>query len=317
VELLVVIAIIGVLTAITIPAVVASVDKARQAQCKFNLKGLAFGVESYYSAKHVMPPLRKQMTTPKGELYSGWVHELMPHLDNDPLATAIRQSYSMGDPQGTALQTSMNLLTCPSDGSENSSDTGSLSYAVNSGRRNNYLGNGIPDRSANGVFMDQITSLGAAKFKPQTLLGSIPDGASNTLLILETLDADVWWKLSELNLTTATAGPNELQNGVIWIPNDVVGKNSRYIDHPDAGKMLYNGVADQGAHPSSNHIQCFHVAFCGGEVRAMRSDLDYKLYAQLMTSDGSQAYDPGITPPANGPVPQPSWQSKPVNEGAY
>jgi prepilin-type processing-associated H-X9-DG protein len=45
------------------------------------------------------------------------------------------------------------------------------------------------------------------------------------------------------------------------------------------------------ARPSSYHPGGVNAAFCGGEILFLREDIDYKVYKQLMTSDGKHSDD--------------------------
>ena len=51
------------------------------------------------------------------------------------------------------------------------------------------------------------------------------------------------------------------------------------------------------ARPSSKHPGGFVTTFCGGNVRFLSEDIEYRVYALLMTSNGSGAKVPGTSTP--------------------
>src|SRR5204863_7889058 len=47
------------------------------------------------------------------------------------------------------------------------------------------------------------------------------------------------------------------------------------------------------ARPSSKHPKVVNVAFCDGHMRPLRDTIDYIVYAQLLSPNGSKAMYPG------------------------
>jgi prepilin-type N-terminal cleavage/methylation domain-containing protein len=102
VELLVVIAIIGVMVAMTIPAVQASRESGRRNLCRNNIAQLLLAMQSYESAFEVFPP---GVTNPDGPirsepkgLHQGWIIRLLPHLDEQVAFGMVDLSASVYDP---------------------------------------------------------------------------------------------------------------------------------------------------------------------------------------------------------------------------
>jgi hypothetical protein len=89
---------------------------------------------------------------------------------------------------------------------------------------------------------------------------------------------------------------------------------------PPAGQLRINEGIDQGpassptdyrfARPSSKHPGGFVAAFCDKSTRFIREDIDYWVYAQLLSSNG-----PGTRSPQGAAVP-PAFQQV-LTEGSY
>jgi prepilin-type N-terminal cleavage/methylation domain-containing protein/prepilin-type processing-associated H-X9-DG protein len=118
VELLVVIAIIGILTAMTLPAIQASRETARRSQCLRNLSRLSVAIQSYEMAHEVFPPgvIDKQgpiHTVAKGD-HRSWIVHLLPYLEETNAYRHIDQTVGVYDPKNEAVRSlSIAVLECP------------------------------------------------------------------------------------------------------------------------------------------------------------------------------------------------------------
>jgi prepilin-type N-terminal cleavage/methylation domain-containing protein/prepilin-type processing-associated H-X9-DG protein len=95
VELLVVIAIIGILVALLLPAVQAARESARRTTCMSNLKQIALALLNYESAKGQFPLgsyTAVQEDHPAEEDGLGWVTQILPQLEEQPLYDAIKNN---------------------------------------------------------------------------------------------------------------------------------------------------------------------------------------------------------------------------------
>jgi prepilin-type N-terminal cleavage/methylation domain-containing protein/prepilin-type processing-associated H-X9-DG protein len=195
IELLVCIGILGVLVALLLPAVAASREAARRAQCQSHLHQLGLALHSYIASNNCLPLVTTNNMYPNGSTYGGLysIHSrLLPDLGQAPLYNAINfltgtwppDTFLVGNSSlesqlnasnATVYETSVNLFLCPSDGGP-FTETG-----------NNYRGNtGVgpfmspwaetPD-SGNGLFPE----LG-----PITM-AQVPDGLSHTVALSERL----------------------------------------------------------------------------------------------------------------------------------
>lgn len=147
VELLVVIAIIGVLVSLLLPAVQAAREAARRISCSNNLKNIGLAVLTHHDAMQHFPlnyggpwPNESPQSDPQSAV--GWIIEILPQLEQQPLHEQFkhggayegqfradlapnRSQANLGlfsTKNGIALpelmQTQLDILKCPSDGSE-------------------------------------------------------------------------------------------------------------------------------------------------------------------------------------------------------
>jgi prepilin-type N-terminal cleavage/methylation domain-containing protein/prepilin-type processing-associated H-X9-DG protein len=294
VELLVVIAIIGILVSLVLAAVQASRVRARQLLCGHNLRQCALAVTSHNGAKGFLPPSRS-IHSPTGTVLN-WVYPVMPYMEERALHDAIVGNPNAftgnpGDPLTVPAQ--IEILMCPGTGSFEVRDF-PLSYLVNGGRANRTSDNF--DWIENGVFVDKGVSPHAGTLQHSLGTVSEHDGASNTIMMSENVNAQRW-----------TVAPAEQHSQILWFPEDpnsfagFVGLNR--------DRKITSTVFDTNiryARPASNHPGGFQVAMCDGSVRFMNETTNYRVYAVLMTSWGARANDPGNTTFTGT---DPSWQS--------
>ena len=169
----------------------------------------------------------------------------------------------------------MEVFLCPSD-VQTGSSAGAISYGYNAGRIDegtppDYKENGIGHTLTSGV---TLTLDFVAK----------NDGTSLTILLGENADSvspGVW-----TDVTAAEAN----QSVILWEPAeaDVIAADKQ---------------------PSSKHPQGGNFAFCDGSVRFVADDIDYDVYARLMTPDGAGAALVNDSPPV--------WIDDPLSEGDF
>jgi len=151
-------------------------------------------------------------------------------------------------------------------------------------------------------------------------LGKIPDGASNTLMLSENtaafqytyrdngtatrivtndaanqyarpVDAEcatgmVW----DASATAPPSSPAEKINGTDRISTtQPFPEPKKFAFQIGAQLTLGSPQAYYYARPSSFHPGGVNAAFCGGQILFLREDIDYKVYEQLMTSDGKHS----------------------------
>jgi prepilin-type N-terminal cleavage/methylation domain-containing protein len=120
VELLVVIAIIGVLMAMTIPAVQSSREMGRRAICQMHLGQIMLALQNYENAFEALPagvinpdgPIRNEAVG----LHQGWLIQMLPYLDEAVAYGMIDFSQSVYAPANAKVRAlSPAVFLCPSD----------------------------------------------------------------------------------------------------------------------------------------------------------------------------------------------------------
>ncbi len=173
IEMVVVIAIIGLLLALTLPAVQSAREAARRGQCAANLRQIGAAMHSYYSIHIMFPP--SQLLT--GRDWSGNEMSehtfILPQLEQQPLFSSINMAfnsleadYAPSLENHTARNTRLAIFLCPSDGE---------SYHLNSYRFNRGRLVAANNRSFDGPFSIFVRPSEA----------SITDGLSNTAFVSE------------------------------------------------------------------------------------------------------------------------------------
>ena len=315
VELLVVIAIIGTLVGLLIPAVQAARERARQAQCTARMGSLAFAMQSYASkGKQTFPGWASETSvigsSGNGKLAITWAASLLPLLDEDTAWNQLRS----GD-MDIFAPPRVDDFMCPSDANSNPT-LGTLTYSINSGMPDPLkapLPNHFPtsDLKANGICHDLRTGRKGPTIRKGTK--DINDGENSTLLIVENVQKDprannfvgTWLgPLQEkpLNPPTATDMTNfnpEQRFGCVWVYDfkgnplaptpllfEPIGRDTR---PDDVSGSNYAAQGSRFARPASAHPDAFVAAFCGGNVKEISNDIEFRVYQQLMTPNGAKA----------------------------
>jgi len=168
---------------------------------------------------------------------------------------------------------------------------------------------------------------------PKTVDANFFDGKTNTFLLSENIDAKNWY--DEMSTTQssgnysvdtnngfktapyptgvvskATANPNlpssqtvspELYLGFIWWPQqaasnslqNINGQINAAVDFADPG--LGYGTDMNYCRPSSNHPGGVNMTFADGRTQYVNENIDYTVYASLMTPEGRKTNPPGVT----------------------
>lgn len=249
VELLVVIAIIGVLMATTVPAVLASREAGRRAQCQSNLSQIAMALQSYENAHEAFPagvidpqgPIRSQ---PQG-MHQGWLISLLPYLDESNAYRTLDFSASVYAPANAAVRDYWpHVLFCSSEPDD---VAGASSYA------------GCHHDAEAPIAAD---NRGVLFLNSRIRREDVTDGVSHTLFLGEkrTEPGDLGW----LSGTRATLRNTSLTpNEVTPLPSDA-----------DAAALAVGTFG-------SAHIGGVLIALGDGGVRFVAEEIDPRSWQQL------------------------------------
>lgn len=297
VEVLVVIVIISMLVALLLPAIAGARARARQASCLNNQSQVAKAILQHESAKGHFPgyvnQLGKTMKTKLGLEASkslanqpnlSWVVVIL-----EPLGHAdLWKEWRVGNRQPVALSE----VVCPSDLLK-VGQGGKLSFVVNCGISDYLIDDtgyredaktyttynsslDIYDPGFGLFFNHDGTRLGTVK---KTTLGAdgIADGASQTLMLSENLNATDW------STTVVQSGV-----GMVWWSDAVfnplpetVNVNGPESANPDHARFH--------ARPSSNHPGGANAIYADGHGEFLSERMDYAVLRDMMISDQSRA----------------------------
>ncbi len=252
VEILVVIAIIGVLVAITLPAVQMARESSRLATCANNLRQLCIGVELHEGAHKTFPtggwkdylgdPDAGYSTKQPG----GWIYNILAYIEEDDLRQLGRglKGPSREQAQVALMESPIEVLYCTSR---------------RPARLYPYKGSGLknakPPESV--AKTDYAVSATISYEKSEVIMSDIQlagKGASKTVLAGEkTLSAD--------DYDTGT-GTGDTLVCYVGDSNDIRRQPSGFLEPDNLG-----GVRFGGPHPGGANI-----AYCDGAVRFVSND---------------------------------------------
>ena len=315
VEVLVVIAIIGILIAMLLPAVGSAREAARRTQCINNLRQLALAMHSFHDANHRLPGFINSVGGTANRMAS-WPIMLFPYVEENNLWSL------WSDPAASASDANrfapVRLLTCPSDDFDDPS-AANLSYVANCGNAILCLPGQTPGptgiQRGDGVFFLRWDPMSPAT-GPVKMLSitwkQVRDGLDQTLLLSENIQAGEYSSAEYFSPPNANPGAirlvsdAQLLTGFVWDwdpsvavkpPSDerCINVNKHFATRAPTTTYYYS-------RPSSFHPGGVNAAMCSGAVIWLRDNIEYKVYEQLMTSDGDHSSMQGPKTDPNAPI---------------
>ncbi len=320
IELLVVIAIIAVLIGLLLPAVQKVREAANRMQCQNNLKQLGLAMHNYHDTNGFFPAAMYDTVAPgnpSGTNHS-WRSFTLDYIEQGNVGKVYDRNqhwFSANNLNAATIQ--VKTFQCPSTPSRasvtsciKSGNRPAMSFPAALGPTDYDTMNGVkaftyaplyglpytgkPDNAK----YDQLTR-GIMCKNEITAMAMILDGTSNTALLVE-----------------CSSRPNVVVNGIVTVPYDTTNSlhNNEGIGWADSeGPFSVDGCSPAGAIPTKdvaintsvttapmnvtnrNEAYSFHTSginacFGDGSVRFIKSSIDLKTMAAVITKAGSEIF---------------------------
>lgn len=323
-ELVAVILVIGVLVTLLLPSI-GSGGGSLRTHCANRERQWSLALMNFDGTRGQFPGYWAPHRAPNSDEYPEhltWVASVLPYIEQQQLydlAFGPESDPAYFERSGGPMY--LELLICPSNPPKSKSG-GPNSYVVNCGRTDAPAPRSVeeaaaatspPDWAGNGLFSLRLPrAMREANPLVDQAMSSddIADGAANTMLLSENVQAGPWWMAPPMN----DAGwplATERALGFVWSPELDPGdatrpaRRERQINFGRGHRLSpINQKYDMAyARPSSNHPGGVNVAFADGHVQFISEKIDYRVYCQLMTSDSSRLGEPGgaAGPPSGAP----------------
>ncbi|HUY92427.1 MAG TPA: DUF1559 domain-containing protein [Pirellulales bacterium] len=319
VELIVTVAVIGILIAVSLPAVQRARESGRLVQCRNNLRQIGVALSSYQAAHQVYPfgvgadddkPGSPTYTSSSSRRYS--IHsQLLPFLELSPVYERIDfriQPFfpdTTGDPavvtgngpNERAAVTHIPAFICPSDVNRLHRPWGTNNYR-------SCNGSSWQGRTADGMFGQAVA------FRPADVL----DGLSNTAAFSERIRGDDEHELIDLDsdlfglaqnwteptlrqwcdqLTASEAATLAIQDsnsGMTWLEGNMLWTRYNHVLPPGRpsckGQYTWDGVAMTA---NSRHNGGVNLLLADGAVQFVSVAVDRNVWSALGTRRGGEA----------------------------
>ncbi len=177
----------------------------------------------------------------------------------------------------------------------------------------------VVPRGAVAINVSDFIDFSLRNVKWTTTFRNIPDGLSKTMMLSENLQAGEYSSAQYFSPPPFDSLPPDdphgqgalvcdaqLLTGFVW------DWDPKIATSPPADERCINGKKSFGpraplntyyySRPSSNHPSGVNVSMCDGSVIWLREDIAYKVYEQLMTSDGEHSNMQGPKTDPNAPI---------------
>ncbi|NBO91047.1 MAG: DUF1559 domain-containing protein [Planctomycetia bacterium] len=278
IELLVVIAIIAILIGLLLPAVQKVREAAARMQCSNNLKQIGLAFHTYNDSYNSLPTAGSgdSGNPPTNRLDWGWTYEILPYIEQENLYR---------EPNTTTLRnTPVKTYYCPSRRSPG---------LYGGTAKSDYAGNGGTRPTSDGSDGTVAKSLGSSKSYTGRRFNivTIPDGASNTILVGEKL----------VNTPSmGGAGGLDFSDNESWAGPGFADADIMRGALPTGGTW-YTPVADTNENPvidsglfyrfGSKHTGGANFVFGDGSVRFIRFGVNATSFMRACKADDGLVLD--------------------------
>ena len=282
VELLVVIAVIGILVAVTLPAVQSAREAARRTRCTNNLKQIGLAILNYEVTHRSLPP--PKLKDPGHNLMTF----VLPYLEQENVYNLYDFSHDWDSAANKAArQTPISLFVCPSGPSSRAvdgkrfavSDYAACEHFPGSQDRTRLIDSGmLSDRGPSKNWYNLFQPYWAGPSR----LADATDGLSTTFMLFEDVGRPLKYVENGLRGDPG-ASPKEPISGAEWASEyaefwihttcngsqifNCTNMNEIYSFHPNGANFLY-GDGGVHFHADSMHPETFVSLFtrAGGDV---------------------------------------------------
>ena len=291
IELLVVIAVIGLLVALTLPAVQSAREAARRAACLNNLKQFGLALHNFHESHGTFPPggVGPVRGVPPGLKEHGLGTYLLPYLEQDALFRQYRWDVSYFDPPNQAVvNTQLKVWQCPAAESNRVHDGSRITVppvAVpfqGTAACADYAGMHLvnPGLLLTGLVDPVNNYFGIFEVNRTTRLAEVLDGTSQTIMMAECAGRPKLWQ-------GRIVVPDAWLSGGPWASRSMLfGQGAT----PD-GTALFGPCAVNCT--NNREVYSFHptganAVFADGSVHFLRADLNIRVFARLVTRAGGE-----------------------------
>ncbi len=300
IELLVVVGVVVLLVALLLPAVMATREAARRAQCANNLHQLGLAISAYDSVYGCMPPGCSSNASMQ--------LRLMPYLEQavvfDGMNTAVMNPFSSTHENKTVSVIVVRLLMCPSD-----NPSGIRPTIFGPKATTNYAGSrglGYRNFTENGA----VSCLSSSPIR----FGDISDGTSVTAAMSEWVVGPGLIQLRDAAGTIfetpdLLAGPRNLSlfesecrslntssariadngKGITWIFSGYINTLYNHNLRPNCASCWSGGLVQEGAYTAgSRHPGGANVLFVDGHTGFVKDSIDESVWRSIGTRNGGE-----------------------------
>lgn len=289
VELLAVISIVGLLIAITLPAVQMVREAARKTACGNNVRQLSLGLMNFESSQGQLPmglrslePIGRTNSSAHDFYGMSWITRILPHLEQNALWRRAKSDYELVPvPFGIHLgmQSLLPVVGCPSDPMSGKVQSTHQGYRVTC---TNYLGvNGTNFQKRDGVFT----------YDMPIRFSMISDGLSNTLMIGERPPSKDFWYGWWYATGSGSESTGDVTLGVAELNPTQASGISSYLDDCPPGPYRYVAGRNEQCdtlHFWSHHPSGSNFALADGSVHFISYTTDSSVIEALASRAGQE-----------------------------